>query len=169
MPSTPAVYGVRESLATLRNIDPALRRESVKSIKAAAKPLQAAVQNRLGPPLSGMKHKGRTGWYAGSQRVRTKVGGRKAKDRDSWPLVSVIVSGAAATIFDMAGRAGSSTPQGAALVSALSRSHGAASRAAWPGAEASMQQVQGDVLHAVEVVQRQANANLRTVTKMPGG
>jgi hypothetical protein len=169
MAGTPAVYGVRESLKTLRDIDPALRRESVKAIREAAKPLQQAVQNRLGPPMSGMKHKGRTGWYAGSQRVRTKVGGRKAKGADTWRLVSVIVSGTAASIFDMAGRSGSSTPQGRGLVEALSSKHGAASRAAWPGAEATMQQVQADVLRAVEVVQRQANANLRTVTKMPGG
>jgi len=78
-----------ETLAQLRTISPELQKECQRSIRQAAQPLQQAVASRIPAraPLSGMAHKGRTGW--GKARVRTKFGGRKRKSAEEWPLVSV--------------------------------------------------------------------------------
>ena len=157
MATTPSVYGVRETLAELRAISPELQKECQANIKAAARPLQEAVAGRIpsGPPLSGFNHKGRTGWTTGGRRVRTKLGGRKRKGANEWPLLSVIVSGSAASIYDMAGRGSSSN-----LSQQLGSRHGSASRAAWPGAEASLQAVQASVVQAVDATMRKANQQL---------
>jgi len=164
--STPAVYGVRSTMAELRAIEPKLRTAAVKDVKAAARPLQDAVTSKLGrdAPLSGMRHKGRTGWYAsGAHNVRTKYGGRRDRKRDEWPLLSVIITGAAGSIVDMAGRASSAS----SLARNLTSRRGSPSRAAWPAAEQHLQAVQAAVLVAVQEVQRQVNPRLNTVTKGP--
>lgn len=159
--STPAVYGVRQTMAELRALEPKLRTQAIKDVKAAARPLEQGVQSRMPgePPLSGFAHKGRTGWTSSGRRVRTKFGGRKGSGTE-WPLLSVIVSGASASIYDMAGRG-----SGSQLASALSGRHGKPSRAAWPGAEANLSAVQASVLAAITKVQQQANPKLATITK----
>jgi hypothetical protein len=164
-PSGPAVLGVQEAMRTLQALDPAIKREAVREIKAAAEPLRSAIQSRIPgeAPLSGMVHKGRTGWTKSGTKVATKYGGRaRARGgRDVTPLVSVILKGAAASIYDMAGRGSSgSTPQGQALVSGLTARGGSASRAAWPAADASLGQIQAAVMEAIRKAAAQANVSL---------
>jgi hypothetical protein len=57
------VTGLAEALAELRSIDPKLRRQAAKDIRLAAKPARDAIARALpsAPPLSGMRHGGRTG------------------------------------------------------------------------------------------------------------
>jgi hypothetical protein len=153
-PSGPAVLGVQEAMRTLQALDPAIKREAVREIQSRI-PGEA--------PLSGMVHKGRTGWTKSGTKVATKYGGRaRARGgRDVTPLVSVILKGAAASIYDMAGRGSSgSTPQGQALVSGLTARGGSASRAAWPAADASLGQIQAAVMEAIRKAAAQANVSL---------
>jgi hypothetical protein len=157
-------------MRTLRAIEPRLQRQAVKDIKLAAEPLRASVAGSLpqSAPLSGMDHAGRTGWKArGSAAVKTKYGGRRGRDRTSWPLVSIVLTGAAGSIYDMAGRAsGGRTESGQELVSSLTSVGGAASRVVWPAVEARLTLIQAAVLKAVEEVSDQANVDLG---KRPGG
>lgn len=168
--STTEVYGVQDAMRTLRAISPAIQRQSVKDIKAAAEPLRAAVAGALpsAAPLSGFDHSGRTGWGArGSAAVKTKYGGRRRRDSDSWSLVSIVLTGAAGSIYDIAGRGGSgSTPQGAAMIDGLTAVGGSASRAVWPTVESRLVLIQAAVLKAVTEVAREANTSL---AQRPGG
>lgn len=147
------VIGVRDTLSMLRTVDKSLYWQAVGDIKRAAAPLALAVKGNVpaSAPLSGMDHKGRTGWRArGATRVTTKFGGRvKRGPVQEWPLVRVVLSGAAVSMYDMAGR-GSANQLGAAL----SARNGAPSRAAWPAAQAHLGSVQAAVEAACETVMR---------------
>ena len=158
---TAQVFGVRETMNELRKVDRATYTASVNGAKRAAEPLRSAVAASIpeGPPLSGFAHNGRTGWgKRGARSVTTKYGGRAKRDRESWPLLRVALTGAAASIWDMAGRGSSgATASGAALISSLG---GSPSRGAWPAAERVLPTIQADVAAAVQLMEREASARL---------
>jgi hypothetical protein len=172
--ATSQVYGVRETLAEIKNIDKALYFQCVKDIKDAAKPLAGALVMEFsnGSPMSGMEHRGRTAWK--TPKVMTKFGGRKDKTADSWGLVKIIVSGAAAQMTDLAGRSYSGEKtrsygwkntkrthtvngQGAAMIRNLG---GKPSRTIWPTTEAFMPMTNRAILKAIEEVSAIVNKNL---------
>jgi hypothetical protein len=159
--ATPQVYGVKEALAELRQVDAKLYREAMKDIRMAMNPLTAEVQSRIpdGPPLSGWaRGQGRWEWSKKGTRVSAKAGGRRPKTREVWPLARVVLSGASAAIYDMAGKATTNR-----LASSLNRAGWPApSRSAWPGAEARLPEVQRAVLRSVEATMRQVNAKMVT-------
>lgn len=156
------VVGVRETLAALGELDPALRRQTLASMRKAAGPLQAAVSGAIpsSPPLSGMKY-GRTAWDSSAKKAQTKTGGRKRRGGDSWPLVSVRATSPAASMADMAGRGSSGhTPQGVNLIGALTASGGRASRYVWPAAESVLPRVTAAVVDACRDAARQVQVRL---------
>ena len=156
--STGVAYGVRETLAELRKLDPTLQRAARKRIRSAMSPIVSDAKRQLGstPPLSGMAHRGRTGWLArGARSVTATVGGRAR--RGVWPLARVQLRGAAGSIYDMAGRATPGAPLAAALRSA---GHGQPSRAMWPAAEAHTAGVQASIRRAVDDAAAELNRHL---------
>lgn len=172
--ATSQVYGVRETLAEIKNIDKKLYFASVQNIKDATKPLQGALAAEFGngSPLSGMEHRGRTGWK--TPKITAKFGGRKDKTVDSWGLVKIIVSSASAQIVDLAGeshtggktrsydwkggkRTHTVNGQGAAMIRNLP---GKPSRHVWPTANAFGPMTNRAVLKAIEDVSRIVNKNL---------
>ena len=160
---TPQVLGVRETLAALKDLEPELRRETVRDIRSAAEPMRLAAQ-QLVPveaPLSGMA-RGRLAWGPGARRkIRTTVGGRARRERDVWPLVNLIQGDAAGALFDIAGRGSAgSTPQGQALIRGLTQRHGAASRSMWRAAEGNIEPVQREVIAAIDRAAAKVNRKL---------
>lgn len=158
---TAQVYGVREAIAELRKVDPALAREAQRTIKAAAEPLAAAIRTRAArAPISGLEK----GW---SGRTTIRYGGRaRGGER---PLVRVSLTGKNASIADMAGRrSGGTTPQGAGLIRALDQREGKASRYVWAEGEKRLADITAAVLEAAESVMAQVNQNLVT-TRAYGG
>jgi hypothetical protein len=160
--NTPQVYGVRETLEELRQIDGKLRLAAMSKMRGASKPLVDAI-NAYVPndaPLSGFEHNGRTGWgnTKKSLKFRAKVGGRKAKHRDEWPLVVIRNDSAPVSIFDMAGTG--------ILGAALSGRFGPASRAAWRPEDQLVRDTQAAVLQAIEDASARINQDLVT---RPGG
>ena len=172
--ATSQVYGVRETLAEIKNIDKALYFESIKQIKDATKPLQGAIAMEFGQgsPLSGMEHRGRTGWK--TPKITAKFGGRKDKTVDSWGLVKIIVSSASAQIVDLAGNVSTSGQTRSYDWKGKKRSHsingqargminnlgGSPSRYIWPTAEAFAPMTNRAVLKAIENVSKIVNKNL---------
>jgi len=158
------VEGVREAMKVLAAIEPALKRQAMKDIKTAAEPLRAAIAISIpaSAPLSGMDHRGRTGWQAsGARTVGTKYGGKRIAGTNSWPLVSILVKGVAGSIYDMAGAgSGGGTPQGSALIAGLTSQGGIASRAAWPAAESRLMTIQANVANACQKVSDDASRKL---------
>jgi len=160
MPADLQLYGVRDTMRQLNSLDKQLKQQAVRDIKTAAEPLRATVAASIpgASPLTGWQHKGRTGWTRSGTRVVTVYGGRARREREVWPLVSIVLKGAAASMWDMAGRASQGkTAQGRAFVGYLP---GRASRSAWPAAERMLPQIQQAVARAVADVSQQMNRNL---------
>lgn len=148
---------VRELTKQLKAIEPELRKQLIKDLKAVAKPVQAAVVARIpnGPPLRGMRHNGRTSWdnsqnYKGrrvpakSVTVKFRAGGSKRQGVTS--LLSVQAMSPIVSLIDQARF--SNTPQGAAMIRGLgmkpSRYVWPAALQALPQAEAAAQRILND-------------------------
>ena len=153
-----AIYGVRETLAELRTLDKKAQLAAVREMKSAAQPLANAIAAYIPhrAPLSGFNHLGRTGWNrAEIWDVKIKYGGRRRKNRDEWPLLSLRLESAPAMIFDMAGRKSSNQ-----LASKLSDRFGSASRAAWRPAKELTDATTKAIEAGLEDVYKKMNANL---------
>jgi hypothetical protein len=108
------VKGVAETMRELGKINPSLKKELNKDIRAILKPLLAEINQSIptSPPLSGMAHNGRTGWSNRKNSV-IKIDTRKPRRNLNEPRMSVAVNivrittkGAPVAIVDMAGKAG---------------------------------------------------------------
>ena len=152
-----SVYGVRETLAELKQLDKAAFFETIKEIKKAARPLQqkleAGIPNEA--PLSGMA-RGRLKW-SGKARVEVKYGGRKDRRKDEWPLLKLELKDGAAVVFDMAGKNTSSQ-----FTQALSARHGGPSRAMWRADDAVKREANEAVKNAIARAMKKVNQELVT-------
>lgn len=156
--NAPSVYGVREALKELRSMDKKAQLACQREMKSAAKPLANKVASFIptSPPLSGMNHLGRTGWHSADiWNVAIRYGGRKRKDANEWNLLSLRLETAQAVMFDMAGRKTSNR-----LASALSKSFGGASRAAWRPESELFNETSKAITDALEKVAKELNENL---------
>ena len=150
-----SVYGVRETLAELKQLDKAAFFEAIKEIKRAARPMQAAMQAGIphDPPLSGMA-RGRLAW-SGRAKVDVKYGGRKDRRKDEWPLLKLSLNDGAAVVFDMAGKVTRSP-----FTEQLSSRHGGPSRAMWRPDDQIKREANEAVKDAIARAMKMVNANL---------
>jgi hypothetical protein len=174
------VYGVRETLAEIRNVDADL----FFAIRAHMKRAGDTLGNRvitnspmLGPTKGFRNHRGRTAWKPGT--FKTEVSGRNARSGVSGatPLLAVRFGGVAFNMADMAGKSGkvrksetSSYPwrgttrkhkvttQGDSMIQALG---GKPSRYIWSEAEGALPLIQSSVLNGVEQYMATVNRNLQ--------
>jgi hypothetical protein len=176
------VYGIRETLAEIRDVDKDLFFEIRAFMKRAGDTLGRRIQGNIPliAPIRGFRHSGRTAWRGAS--TKTVVSGRNARAGmdGATPLLQVIVNGTAVSIADMAGRGGGKTrlqrtrtyewkgtsrrhnvtTQGQAMIRALGM---APSRYIYPEAEASVPFIQGYVLQGVEQYMNKLNRNLEVI------
>ena len=63
--------GLKQALREIQKVDPALRRQITKDIKAAMDPLVSAIKDSIpsSAPLTGQKHNGRTAWKNESKNI----------------------------------------------------------------------------------------------------
>jgi len=179
------VYGVRETLAEIRNVDADLFFAIRAHMKRAGDTLGNRVITKspiLGPTKGFRNHRGRTAWKPGT--FKTEVSGRNAKRgmTGATPLLAVRFGGIALNIADMAGKANrvkksetSSYPwkgttrkhkvttQGKAMIAALG---GSPSRYIWSEAEGALPMIQASVLSGVEEYMAGVNRNLQ-ITRGP--
>ena len=170
------VYGIRETLAEIRDVDKNL----YFAIRAHMKKAGDTLGNRvLGntpilAPTRGFRHSGRTAWKPGT--FKTEVSGRNARrgSTGSTPLLRVKFGGVGLNIADMAGRGGAKTrlartrsyswqgttrthavtTQGRAMIAALG---GTPSRYIWSEAETALPMIQNNVLLGVEQYMSEVN------------
>ena len=176
------VYGIRETLAEIRDVDQDLFFEIRAFMKRGGDTLGRRIQGNIPmiAPTRGFRHSGRTSWKPAT--TKTVVSGRNARAGmdNATPLLQVIVNGAAVSIADMAGRGGGKTrlqttrtydwkgttrrhtvtTQGQAMIRALGV---APSRYIYPEAEASVPFIQGYVLQGVEQYLDKLNRNLEVI------
>jgi hypothetical protein len=160
------VYGVRETLRELRDVDRKYYLGALAKVRKAARPMAQAAEAYFpdaspfaGRTRDGFTHGGRTGWR-GRPKVVPKVETRKprrSRDREDWPLVRVILQDnqagyPAAAMFDMAG-AGNLGDQ-------LDGGYGYRSRAMWRAATAHGDNVVEAVREAIREVTATVNRRL---------
>lgn len=176
------VYGIRETLAEIREVDKKL----FFTIRAYMKRAGDTLGNRVlsnSPmlaPTRGFRHSGRTAWKPGT--FKTEVSGRNAKKgaTGATPLLRVKFGGVALNIADMAGKGGAKvrrpvtssyswkgtsrthavTTQGRAMIKALG---GSPSRYIWAEAETALPMIQNNVLLGVEQYMKDVNRNLQVI------
>jgi hypothetical protein len=186
--ATPRVYGVDQTIATLRLVEGTIVTAARRDLKNAAEPVATNIMSWIpdSPPLSGMKHTGRTSWDKSNIKatVRTNFSKRAAKNEHS--IVSIWVGGKKGTkgaaglqIADMAGKRnqtsrGETKPytrrgrsqthlvngQGAALINNLGARYATPSRFVWRGAMSQLPKIRSDVLVILEKVSAELNAKL---------
>lgn len=141
---------VRELLRQIQSIEPDLRKELVKDLKAIAKPVQAEIVSAIPAraPLRGMNNNGRMSWdnavnYKGrktpAKSVTVKFRSGNSRFTAITSLVSVQVNSPVVSMIDMARN--SNTPQGQHMVATLGRKP---SRYAWPAAERALPKAEAE-------------------------
>jgi hypothetical protein len=168
------VKGVAETLRELGKINPSLKKELNKDIRAILKPLLSEINQSIptSPPLSGMAHNGRTGWSNRKNSV-IKIDTRKPRRNLNEPRMSVPVNivrittkGAPVAIVDMAGKAGGSSSkretkyQRPNFANALP---GNPSRFMWAKAADSLSMIEREMNDTIQRVIRDANQEMARI------
>lgn len=149
------VEGVRETVSALRSLEPALAREAIRDIKAAAEPARTGVvQDTPDRPLSGM-----TGPPV---KASTRYGGRgrPGPRGTEYPLVRIRLDGprwTAAADMAMTGH----TAAGRAWVRSLSARYGGRSRFVWPAVDRYRGQAAAAIAVAAAAVETRLTRELR--------
>jgi hypothetical protein len=135
--TTVGVFGVKEALKELREIDPDMRKLINARAKDVVKPATEAIKAQYPARLlSGMsrswQQRGRALLPYDQAAARRGVTVKVNTSRKSTSVISVIQKNPAAAIVDMAGKRGGSNAQGARFIDALTSLFGAPSRVMWP-------------------------------------
>ena len=167
------VYGIKNALKELNQIDKSLRRQITKDYKQIVSSVindaKAAVPNSA--PLSGMNRRWKTksgydiipegGWDGTKAQkfVVAKISTRKVKEFQGTKVnvgtFRLVWAGLANQVFDISGRSASN-----ALARALSSKWGKASRVLWPAYEKNKSQVDDEMLRLCDRVMDEVNRNL---------
>jgi hypothetical protein len=184
----PKVYGVDQTIATLRLVEGQFVTTARRDLRKAAEPVAVNIMSWIpnAAPLSGMKHNGRTSWQRQNIKATVKTNFSKRAARNQHSLISIWVGGKKGTqgaaglqIADMAGKRNKTTSgvsreyvrkgvtqrhrlngQGAALIDGLSGRYSSPSRFVWRGAMSQLPKVTSDVLVILEKVSAKVNAKL---------
>lgn len=182
------VYGVQDTIRTLKTLEPELLKQSRKDLRVAAEPMAQSIRDYIPnePPLRGMNHNGRTSWKPGNIKISIKTDFSKRAFTREQALVKVVVGGKKGTvgtaglqIADMAGRAnkvrkgktrqytraGATVShrlngQGKAMIDYLNANWGRASRFVWRAAELHRTTVQASVLTSLDKISKEFNNKL---------
>jgi len=181
------IYGVQDTIVTLRKLEPELYKQAVKDMKVAAEPIAQSIREYIPnePPLRGFRHRGRTSWNRSGIKVKVSVSLAKKTIKNERSLVRIIINGpspgmAGLFIADMAGkrnkisRSGQTDPylrmgrtrthrhngQGQAMIDYLNGRRGPASRFIWRAAELHRGKAQISILATVDKISKDFNKKL---------
>ena len=153
--TTVGVFGVKEALKELKQLDPDLRKQINARAKDVVKPATEAIKAQYPPQLlSGMRRawqqRGRALLPYDQAAARRGVTVKVNTSRKSTSVISIIQKNPAAAIVDMAGKAGGSNAQGARFIAALSAMFGQPSRVMWPTYERNNDKVNDNMRDVVD-------------------
>lgn len=152
--STSDARGLRDVQRILQKIEPELKKQAQKSVKAAAGPiLTAARANVPDQALSHWKNWNGTTrrWDPARIRRRLTIVTPRARPGKRFTIVALQQKDAAGAIYEMAGRKSSGrTPSGKAFIANLNALHGPAGRAGWRAIDSAGPQVKQALQQAIE-------------------
>jgi hypothetical protein len=158
---TVGVFGVKEALKELRDVDPELRKAINARAKDVVKPATDAMKAQYPQKLlSGMfrtwQDRGRQLFPYDQAAAQRGVTLRVNTSKKSTSVISIIQKNPAAAIIDMAGKQGGKNAQGGRFIDQLTALFGQPSRVMWPTFEKhqnkvseNMRDVVNDVMAAV--------------------
>lgn len=174
------VFGVRDALRQLGQMDPKLRFKAIQKVKNASGEMLAAARENypddtdLRDQIPGWSKKGRLGYTkaAADKGVQVQVGGRSRGN--SYAVVTIIQKNAGAAMFDIAGLrdgargVGSSdrlgrnrdAAQSEAFLRVLNASYGKAQRGMWRSIRKIRDLSNGALMDALKDVAAEVNRKL---------
>jgi hypothetical protein len=163
--TTVNVYGAKEAIRELANVDKVRRRQLTKDAKKIAAPVTDAAKNNYPAEyLSGMSRswtqRGNQKFPYSQTNARKGIGVKVSASRKDSGVITIIQKDPAASIIDMAGKAGGQSPQGARFVQTLTLMFGPPSRVMWPAYENNEGRVEREIIELVEEVAREVNRRL---------
>jgi hypothetical protein len=166
------VYGVRDTLALLRQMDSRTKWSAINRIKASGGELVAAARETypIAAPLEGWGsgvRGGRFGWNSSKVQsgVQIQVGGRTPRYANAYPMVTLVQKNAAGSLYDIAGLRGNARSQAKTdgqrmFTRVLTADHGRAWRGMWRNIR-KINEIGADaVLKAVSEVAAEMNRKL---------
>jgi hypothetical protein len=162
--TTTKVHGVREAIVALRRIDPELRKQFNRDVKAIAKPVvDAAKGDYPAMPLSGMtrawSQRGRELFPWSNTEVRKGVKVKIDTNRKAVATIKIQQTNPAAAIYELAGKQANNL-KGQAFINNLEARFGRAQRVLWPAFERNSQAVISEMTHTVEATAKQVTRML---------
>jgi hypothetical protein len=174
--TTIEIHGVKQALKEIQKVDKSLRRQITKDYKQIVSSVivdaQRAIPNSA--PLSGMNRgwKGKSGamiiptggWDGAKARkmVKAKINTRAPKEFRGQTVnvgtFSITWTGAANTVFDIAGR-----KSGGNFINQLNARYGRGSRVMWPSYEKNATKVEREMIALVERVMAEVGRNISTM------
>lgn len=172
MASRTKIDGVPEVLRILRRLEPDIRKEAPKRLKAAAAPLLGEARGMVppAPPMSGWSPGGRIGWKTSAIRRSIVIRFRgSAKRPGDFVLLKLYSKSPALSVYDFAedarrkGRSGKrNNPRSSeAFVRNLNKGGGKPSRVMWRAAERQLPAVQREVTSVLKDLERQAEQAMK--------
>jgi hypothetical protein len=180
-------YGVKETIALMRTVQPEMLKQLRKDIRKIANPAVTAIKSTVPTvaPISGMNHSGKTAWSGVSSTVSVTPGQRsRALGSNTANLAAIVSTGKnkqfGFNIADMAGKSnkvrsgGRTRPyqrngvtrthalngQGAGLISNLPKRP---SRYVYPAIESKLPAIYSEVAVAIEVASKTINGKIRRI------
>jgi hypothetical protein len=159
------VYGVKEVLKELGEIDKKTKFKAISKVKAAGAPAvnKARENYPAGAPLSGWTYGGRLAYFKSKadKGVQIQVGGRARGQQ--YPIITIIQKDPGAAMYDIAGFANGSTgtkPQGDAFIDALDARYGKAQRGMWRNVKEIRELANDAILKAIDEVAAEVNRKI---------
>jgi|694.fasta_scaffold11889_9 hypothetical protein len=162
---TVKVFGVKEALKELKELDGDRRKMINKQAAEIAKPATDAIKAAYPTQyLSGMSRKwterGRQKFPYDQNKARKGVSLKVDTGKRNTSTIRIQQMDPAASIIDMAGKAGGANPQGARFVSLLELQFGPASRVMWPEYLKRGQEVERNMFELVKELMDAVNKRL---------
>ena len=167
MTTTIQVFGVKEALKELRDIDPDLRKLINARAKDIVKPATDAIKNKYPAQyLSGMQRnwtqRGRLKFPYDQAAARKGVTLKIDTGKKSRSVIRIDQRNPAAALIDMAGKQGGRNAQGGRFVDALTTIYGQPSRVMWPAYLANGNEVEQRMFNVVEDLMEMVNKKVLT-------
>lgn len=173
MARTPKVEGVSDVLRILNKLEPELRKQAPKRLKAAAAPLvdeaRGTVPNE--PPMSGWAKGGRIGWSTAAIRrsIVIRFRSRARGNAREFVLLKLYSKSPALSVYDFAESARRKARSGRPnnprsseqFVRNLNTSGGKPSRVMWRAAERRLPSIQKEVGVVLRDLEDQANKAIK--------
>lgn len=169
------VYGMKEALKELNNVDKSLKRQITQDFNKLTDPLRTYIEGQIpyDPPLSGMGRQWITKsgfkmfpWdgHISATMVKAKINGKRPRtykgNTTNLNVFYVVWRGMANTVFDMAGRRRKNN-----LGDSLEQEIGKASRIMYPAFKKYEPEIQQGMLDIVEKVGKSVNRSLKVIPK----